>query len=889
MKNKENLVEIYKYIEDFFRNDSIEKTFALCVLLTQNLLTKNQKDTIQECFILHEEITEQKFKSKVNFLLSQNKSVIADIEGDLKNKGYDDPINGSKLYLTNNNPATRERKASCNLFIPKIKEQPNHFLLFIDVLCEKIVCEKKHNEHLKSIAKVAESSVTFDVKEIETYYYKFLEGGGTSVLFGEEGDGKSKLILAIKNKFRDKVFIINCASGIMPNSSSITKAFGRAVQDKRCVIIFDQVDSLVKEIASNSSAWKSALKNILDLIKEKSINFVFVVSKKNTLFMLGNLKFFPGNHKSLIEFKGIKTCGLKKTLNDQLSKHIEPSKIDTIVGMFDDSKPIDLALLRIYLNAAVFLSDVDLKKELSLVQHNYLDFIDKQFLTYFELATKVDVFEKLLKEISFEELTDPLDKLIVMFLSELRIVKKLEDEKTYVFTNKYYIESANRYIGFYAAGRNIAERNIGDIAKKGVNFNDFLNFFSKKDYEEVREYLDEQIISSIRSNELRERHKAAWLFLFAIIYEGKTKVCCEEAKYELFQNILNNTIDDADTRKVFYDVLQNIFSSTNETSSYAKNFVLFASAVLLGNENCNAFLDSDKVKNHINPHFSTVQYAFKDSCALELDPQIMQLFVSALDTRRKAKMVHVPSAVGSNVQLGLSSSDKEALLSTEGIEIVGEKGRFFPPKNLIQVIDTESWARDKDTCKKDFLFDKFLVTNAEFQELVDTHQFDFSRESNFPATKITFYQAQEYAEWWGKKLPDKCIWEYVARLGTNETDSKIFPWNGGWDKNKCNTKLAGIQGLTSVHEHENFATEHPLGCHDMAGNVWEWTISRPNKTIKDYELKRITKGGSWVEMGILPWTWYEFHVYDKYSYKNVVAEEKYGNVGFRCYLEVQDD
>lgn len=161
----------------------------------------------------------------------------------------------------------------------------------------------------------------------------------------------------------------------------------------------------------------------------------------------------------------------------------------------------------------------------------------------------------------------------------------------------------------------------------------------------------------------------------------------------------------------------------------------------------------------------------------------------------------------------------------------------------------------------DFYVDKYLVTNAEFQEFKPTHTFPLGHEQH-PATNVTWHEARAYARWLGKDLPTEEEWEKAAR----GTDGRKFPWGDEWDPARCNTRLSGIGGTTPVGQ---FATGiSPYGCYDMAGNVWKWTSTRINE---GGEI--VLKGGSWSKYGVLPWCFYRF------SYE---PDSEYSNVGFMC-------
>jgi len=172
-----------------------------------------------------------------------------------------------------------------------------------------------------------------------------------------------------------------------------------------------------------------------------------------------------------------------------------------------------------------------------------------------------------------------------------------------------------------------------------------------------------------------------------------------------------------------------------------------------------------------------------------------------------------------------------------------------------------------------FYIDKYPVTNREYEAFCRATGYRFPKywnnkrfkDPDAPVVGVSFADAQKYSRWVGKQLPTEEQWEKASR----GVDGRPFPWGDepATPERACFGRDAAEGSTDPVTAHPQGPS--PYGVYEMAGNVWEWTLTSETDT----ETVNVIKGGC-------------FNDPDELLRSDIRLEappkDKFENIGFRC-------
>jgi formylglycine-generating enzyme required for sulfatase activity len=189
---------------------------------------------------------------------------------------------------------------------------------------------------------------------------------------------------------------------------------------------------------------------------------------------------------------------------------------------------------------------------------------------------------------------------------------------------------------------------------------------------------------------------------------------------------------------------------------------------------------------------------------------------------------------------------------------------YFAPTSMpIHTVDVPAFYLD--TCE---------VTNTQYKTFCDATSRAYPPDPNFsgmsnyftnpayvnyPVVNVSWDDVSAYCAWTGKRLPTESEWERAAK---GLADNRQWPWGDSWiavNANSDNNPADGYTYTAPVGSYPGGIS--PVGCYDMAGNVFEWCEDDYHSSYSgapsdgsawiDFHRNsaRILRGGGWAALG----------------------------------------
>ena len=205
-------------------------------------------------------------------------------------------------------------------------------------------------------------------------------------------------------------------------------------------------------------------------------------------------------------------------------------------------------------------------------------------------------------------------------------------------------------------------------------------------------------------------------------------------------------------------------------------------------------------------------------------------------------------------------------ISTGKVTLINDNQSYFGKKGESKTFDIPAFA-----------IAKYPVTNAQFGKFIEAGGYGqkkwwtdegwqekeqekwaeprFWQEQKWngaqqPVVGVSWYEAIAFCLWLsevsGEKilLPTEQQWQRAAQ----GDDGRVYPWGNDWDCERCanSVKPCISNSTTPVTEYAGKG-DSPFGVVDMAGNVWEWCLTKfeSDETSLDGTNLRVLRGGSW--------------------------------------------
>jgi len=133
-------------------------------------------------------------------------------------------------------------------------------------------------------------------------------------------------------------------------------------------------------------------------------------------------------------------------------------------------------------------------------------------------------------------------------------------------------------------------------------------------------------------------------------------------------------------------------------------------------------------------------------------------------------------------------------------------------------------------------------------------------QDDFPVVHISYWEAEAWCRWAGRRLPTEFEWEAAALGNRPDKAFRKFPWG-----DSMQADCADLDGILLARLPVNALAkgDSPFGCRQMVGTVWEWTSDQffpydgfvkdmyPFMSTLQFGDHKTTRGGSCATSSIL--------------------------------------
>jgi len=207
-----------------------------------------------------------------------------------------------------------------------------------------------------------------------------------------------------------------------------------------------------------------------------------------------------------------------------------------------------------------------------------------------------------------------------------------------------------------------------------------------------------------------------------------------------------------------------------------------------------------------------------------------------------------------------------------------EAGPFEQGNDSLDALDNERSVHTVNL--PTFWLDRFPVTQGQYQSFMEAGGYRDPRwwsaagwrwlqenpvsrplywqpdAADHPVCGVSWYEADAYARFVGKRLPTEAEWEKAASWNPATAQRQRYPWGEASPTPHHGNYGHSVGQTTPVRAYPQ--GQSPVGCYDLLGNVWEWTDTwfHPYPGFQSYpyagysrvyfdQQHRVLKGGSW--------------------------------------------